>query len=162
MLRDGFLGYKASFMLDVVVVALVLVVPVLLYSLFAVKVQKRYALHRNLQVLLGGVLLLVVVLFETDMRLQGGWRSIVGKHLTDTGRIDALAPILYVHLFFAVTTALLWPTTITLALRRMPNPPAPCAHSPLHKTLGWLSAIDITLTSITGLAFYYLAFVAGN
>jgi hypothetical protein len=30
----------------------------------------------------------------------------------------------------------------------------------LHKTLGWASAADLTLTSVTGLWFYYAAFVA--
>ena len=56
-------------------------------------------------------------------------------------------------------TNLLWATTITLALRRIPRPPAPCEHSRSHKTLGWLSVIDLVLTSATGLAFYYRAFV---
>jgi putative membrane protein len=41
----------------------------------------------------------------------------------------------------------------------MPQPPAPCDHSPLHKKLGWASTIDLTLTSITGLWFYFVAFV---
>jgi hypothetical protein len=31
----------------------------------------------------------------------------------------------------------------------------------VHKTLGWLSTIDLVLTSFTGLMFYYVAFVAG-
>jgi hypothetical protein len=42
----------------------------------------------------------------------------------------------------------------------MPVPPAPCGHSPLHRKLGWISAIDLLLTSLTGLAFYYVAFIA--
>jgi hypothetical protein len=29
----------------------------------------------------------------------------------------------------------------------------------VHAVLGWISTIDITLTAITGLIFYYLAFV---
>lgn len=162
MFRDGFLGYKASFMLDFVVVALVLIVPALLCSLYAVKIQRRYTLHRNLQLLLGIVLLAAVAAFEVDLRLQGGWENIVDKReppLT-TEQFGRVRTILYVHLLFAITTPLLWATTIVFALRRMPNPPAPCPHSRLHKTLGWLSTVDLTLTSITGLVFYYAAFVA--
>jgi putative membrane protein len=68
--------------------------------------------------------------------------------------------ILRIHLIFAISTPLLWIATITLALRRMPNPPQPCAHSNLHKRLGWLSTIDIVMTSVTGLIFYYFAFIA--
>jgi putative membrane protein len=163
MLRNGFLGYNASFMLDFVVVALVLIVPVLLFSLYAVKVQRRYALHKTLQLSLGVVLLVAVTAFEVDLQwVQGGWENVVAKRqppLTPE-QLAHVRTLLRIHLVFAISTPLLWATTIVLALRRMPHPPAPCAHSRLHKTLGWLSTVDITLTSVTGLVFYYAAFVA--
>ncbi len=162
MLRDGFLGNHASFMLDFVVVALVLIVPILLYSLYAVKFRRQYALHRTLQLLLGIVLLVAVALFEIDLHfVQGGWKNVVAKR-TDPITSDQMAQIqtvLRVHLIFAISTPLLWIVTIVAALRRFPNPPTPGAHSGWHKLLGWASAIDITLTSITGLVFYYVAFV---
>jgi hypothetical protein len=67
--------------------------------------------------------------------------------------------LLLVHLAFAISTVFLWGTTLVLALKRIPSPPAPCAHSGLHKILGWLSAVDITLTSVTGLMVYYYGFM---
>jgi putative membrane protein len=160
-MSDGFLGYKASLMLDVVVCALTIVVPMLLFSLFAVKVRRNYRLHKALQITLGIVLLAAVGLFEIDMRLHGGIEGILAK------RSRPLAPderasfntLLYVHLFFAVSTVFLWAITLILALKRMPRPPAPCEHSRLHKRLGWLSAADITLTSVTGLLVYYYGFM---
>ncbi|HUQ71358.1 MAG TPA: DUF420 domain-containing protein [Planctomycetaceae bacterium] len=165
MLRDGFLGNRASFMLDFVVVALALVVPILLFSLYAVKVRRQYALHRNLQLLLGVVLLIAVTAFEIDLHLvQGGWENVVAKQqppLTSE-QIAHVRLLLRIHLVFATTTPVLWATTIFLALRHMPNPPQPCAHSRLHKTLGWLSTVDLTLTSITGVVFYYGAFMAAR
>lgn len=150
-------------MLDFVVVSLVLIVPVLLYSLYAVKVQRRYVLHRNLQLALGVVLLVAVGLFEIDLQwVQQGWSNVVAKRVTPltTEQLGFVRTVLRIHLVFAISTPLLWVTTIVLALRRMPSPPQPCAHSRLHKTLGWLSTIDIVLTSVTGLIFYYFAFVA--
>lgn len=150
-------------MLDFVVVALVLIVPVLLYSLYVVKFQRRYTLHRNLQVLLGLVLLLAVALFEIDLQLiQGGWEKVVDKReipLTIAQK-GFVRTVLRIHLIFAISTPLLWATTIVLALRRIPNPPQPCPHSELHKKLGWASTLDIVATSVTGLLFYYFAFVA--
>jgi len=162
-MKDGFLGYRTSFMLDFVVVSLVLIVPVLLYSLYAVKVQRRYLLHRNLQLALGVVLLVAVSLFEIDLQwVQKGWLNVVAKRETPltTEQLDFVRTVLRVHLVFAISTPLLWATTIVLALRYMPSPPQPCAHSQRHKLLGWVSTIDIVLTSVTGLIFYYLAFVA--
>lgn len=161
-MQDGFLGYKSSFMLDFVVVALVLIVPILLFSLYAVKFRKNFTLHRNLQLLLGVVLLVAVAAFEIDLRLQGGWQAVVNKGsppLTPE-QLAFVKTLLYIHLCFAITTPFFWIATITWALRRFSNPPQPGQHSGLHKTLGWLSTIDITLTSVTGLVFYYFAFVA--
>ncbi len=160
-MQDGFLGYKSSFMLDFVVAALVLIVPVLLFSLYTVKVRKNFLLHRNLQLLLGIVLLIAVAAFEVDLRLQGGWLAVVNKgepKLTPE-KLSFVGSLLVVHLVFAISTPFLWIATIVLALRRIPNPPQPGPHSGLHKILGWLSTIDITLTSATGLVFYYFAFV---
>lgn len=162
-MSHGFLGYDGStFMLDFVVTALVLIVPALLVSLYLVKVRRNYTAHRNLQLALAGVLLVAVIAFEIDIRAHGGWQEIVGSRQIplSTDQIEAAKQTLYVHLVFAISTPLLWATTIALALKRMPQPPAPCEHSRLHKTLGWLSVIDLVLTSATGLLFYYRAFVA--
>jgi len=151
---DGFLGYDTSVMLDVVVVALLVVVPVLLVSLFQVRFRRRHLVHRRLQLLLGVVLLVAVSLFEIDMRLHGGFWAMSRNHST------AMHVLLYVHLVFAISTVVLWVATISLAMRRFPSPPAPGAHSRLHRRLGWLATLDITATSITGLMVYYFGFVA--
>lgn len=165
-MNNGFLGYDASFMLDFVVSALVLIVPVLLWSLFAVKVQRKYRLHRNLQTALGLVLLVAVAAFEIDMRLHGGWQNIVNKdpaspRLTSV-QMETVSQVLMVHLVFAISTPFLWGATLFLAWRRFAKDPQPGPHSRLHKTLGWASVLDIVLTSVTGLWFYYAAFVANS
>ncbi len=162
MLNDGFLGYRTSMMLDVVVCALVLVVPVLLYSIYAVKFRRQFALHKKLQLGLGAVLLFAVAAFEIDMQLvQGGWENVVAKRDRQLSpeELQTVRQVLWIHLVFAISTPLLWGITMFYALKRFPKPPVPGDHSPLHKKLGWLSTIDITLTSVTGLIFYYFAFV---
>ena len=154
---DGFLGTRASFMLDVLFLAMFAVVMVLGWSVFQVKYRRRYQLHKWTQVALGAVLLVVVVLFEVDIRLHG-WQS-------RGAREGALVPdavvwySLYTHLFFAITTVVLWPVTIFLAPRNFPNPPLPGPHSRLHVPLARLAALDMVLTAVTGWVFYWLAFV---
>lgn len=164
MLHHGFLGNDASLMLDVVVCALILVVPTLLYSLYVVRFRRRYLLHRNLQVTLGVVLLVAVGAFEIDLQLvHGGWENVVNKPGEEPrmtlDELDSVRTLLWVHLVFAVSTPFFWAATLVLAWRRFPNPPTPGEHSRMHKVLGWISTIDITLTSITGLIFYYATFV---
>src|SRR5262245_11531055 len=68
---DGFLGTRASLMLDVLVLGMLVVVVVLSWSIYQVKVHRRYVLHKWTQVVLGAMLLVVVVLFEIDVRLHG-------------------------------------------------------------------------------------------
>ncbi|GAB4138533.1 MAG: hypothetical protein Tsb009_06770 [Planctomycetaceae bacterium] len=164
-MSQGFLGNDSSFMLDVVVCALVLVVPALLYSLYLVKIKRNYLWHRNLQVGLGVVLLIAVTAFEVDLQLvHKGWENVVNKPgqsvRLNAEELESVRKLLWVHLIFAVSTPFLWAATIYLALKRFPSPPVPNEHSPLHRKLGWLSTVDITLTSVTGLIFYYFAFIA--
>jgi len=164
-MQDGFLGYNTTFMLDFVVVSLLLIVPILVYSLWMVKRQRAYSLHRRLQVVLGAILLVAVGAFEIDLQVvHGGWENVVAKSYSDDAllavRIQQSQPWLWLHLIFAVTTPIFWIITMVLALRRFSNPPHPDSHSALHKKLGWISAVDITMTAVTGLVFYYVAFIS--
>ncbi len=163
-MRDGFLGFDTTFMLDFVVCALVVVVPILCLSLYEVKVRRNYLRHRNLQLLLGVVLLTAVAAFEIDVQvLHGGWEQIVNKpgqpERLSGEQLAHVRRVLGIHLVFAISTPLLWGTTLVLAWRRFPRPPLPAAHSRLHKPLGWLSTLDLVATSLTGLWFYYTAFI---
>ncbi|MEZ6055254.1 MAG: DUF420 domain-containing protein [Planctomycetaceae bacterium] len=163
-MKQGFLGNDTTFMLDFVVCALVVVVPLVLFSLYQVKVRHNYHLHKKLQVLLGLVLLFAVTAFEVDVQLvHGGWEQIVNKpgqppRLTDEG-LASVRQVLWIHLVFAITTPFLWVLTMYLALKRFPSPPLPGEHSIAHKRLGWLATLDLVATSITGLWFYWVAFV---
>ncbi|HEV3300141.1 MAG TPA: DUF420 domain-containing protein [Planctomycetaceae bacterium] len=162
-MSQGFLGYHATFMLDVVVCALVLLVPALAVSIYLVKVRRQYAWHRRLQLTLGTVLLLTVAAFEVDVQfVHHGWQNIVKDARPDMAAesLDFARKVLYVHLMFAISTPLLWIVTIGLALAKFGNPPFPSRHSSVHKLLGWCSASDLALTSATGLLFYYFAFIA--
>lgn len=158
---DGFLGTRASFMLDVVFLAMFLVLPVMGWSIWLVKHQ-HYAWHKRVQLALGLVLLVAVTAFEVDVRWSE-YRGIPWSQRAFPAPEAAPAivyQVLYVHLFFAVSTTLLWIYVIVQALRKFDRDPRPSAYSPKHKFWAWLAALDMSLTAVTGWAFYYLAFVA--
>jgi len=158
---DGFLGTRATFMLDVVVLAMVALLPALGFSIYLAKYRHRYAWHKRVQLLLGGVLLVTVAVFELDIRLHG-WRdrAAASPYSGSDGSFDWVLASLAIHLCFAVSAAILWLLVIVRGLRSFSNPPAPGAHSAWHKRYGMLAAVDMAMTAITGWIFYYLAFVA--
>jgi hypothetical protein len=161
---NGFLpGARSSLILDVVVVAMLVVLPLLAASIWLVKRRRNYGLHKLLQLTMATVLLATVVLFEVDIRLHG-WmhRAAASPFFDSEAPWRSPAGIsLIVHLLFAVPTVLLWATVVGLALRHFGQDPRPGPHSRWHVPLGWAAAIGMGLTAVTGWVFYWLAFVAG-
>jgi len=153
---DGFLGSRASLMVDVVSLGMVVVVGVLWWSIRQVK-QGRYEVHKRTQLTLGGILLVVLTAFEVDVRLHG-WQERSAGEVGGEASASVLA-VLSVHLFFAVTTVVLWIVVIILAWRRFPQPPQPNEHSRFHRRWARVAAWDMVLTAVTGWIFYVMAFV---
>lgn len=163
MLEHGFIPFsRARFIMDFVAAAMAIIVPALLWSIVQVKAA-RYSLHKSVQLTLGAVLLVAVVLFEIDVRLNG-WRpaAAASPYMTMlvAGNWSVLELVLAVHLVFAVSATLLWTWVIIEALRRFASPPTPSAYSPRHKRLAWLATYDMCATTVTGWLFFWMAFIA--
>ena len=137
------------------------ILPVLGWSIWQVRRTRQYARHRRLQVSLATILLVAVGAFELDVRVNG-WRhlAVESPYFGSEGDWGLVYPSLIVHLFFAVSTVMLWTFVIVTALLRFPNPPLPGKHSPSHVFWGRLAAWDMVLTAVTGWVFYWLAFVS--
>lgn len=160
---DGFLpGSRATIMLDVVFVAMFAVVPLMGWGIWLIRARRNYALHKRVQLTLGIVLLLAVAAFEIDMQFISDWRERAkpSPYFGASEGVNWVMRSLYIHLFFAIPTAFLWIFVIVQALRKIPNPPRPCAYSRPHMFWARLAAIEMVLTAVTGWIFYCLAFVA--
>lgn len=154
---SGFLGTPASIMMDVVVCSLVLVVPALVWSVYLARFRRNFVLHKQVQLILGVVLLIVVVLFEVDIRLQGGfWEMAKDSAYYHTA---FLRHLLTVHLFFSISTVILWAATYATALKYFPSPPKPSPFSPKHRVMAWIAVVDMVATVVTGLMVYYFGFM---
>jgi putative membrane protein len=159
---SGFLGTRGSLMLDVVFVAMFVVVPLLGISLYLVKYRQRYQLHKTLQLTMASVLLVAVLLFEIDIRVNG-WeeRAALSPYFDPAREWTCPAGIaLIVHLSFAIPTLLLWVYVVVAALRKFAKPAAPGPHSAAHARTGMLASGGMFLTAVTGWIFYWMAFVA--
>lgn len=154
---DGFLGTRASLMLDLLILVMVVMVAALGWSVFQVKYRRRTHLHRWFQVGLVIALLVAVLIFETDIRINGWQERAVGAvdGQVSTGVWIALA----IHLVFAVTTLVLWPIVIIRAIRGFGWSPRPNAHSAWHLRWARVATFDLLATAVTGWVFYVVAFV---
>ncbi len=156
---DGFLGSRASFGMDLVLVGLLALLPVLAYSIHLVRNRCDYTTHRRLQWSIAVILLAAIVVFEIDVRLVSDWK--IRAHDSPWWPAGVLSALV-VHLVFAVSTLVLWVWVLAEAARRFPSPPAPNAHGPRHRRMARLAAIDLALTAVTGTLFYWLAFIAAR
>ncbi len=147
-------------MLDLVFLAMFAVVPVMIWAIRLVQHKQNYALHKRVQLLLAGVLLLAVTAFEVDMRFFSKWeeRAAASPFYSSEGW-SLVWLSLVVHLCFAVPTTILWIWVVARALRNFPRPPLPNAHGNWHRRWGQLAAIGMFGTAVTGWGFYVLAFV---
>lgn len=154
---DGFLGTRASLGMDVVLVGLLALLPVLVASIALVR-RGHYRAHRRLQLVIAGLLLAAILVFEIDIRLVSDWRlRAAASPWWPRGVLTALG----IHLVFAVSTFGLWVWVVSEAVRRFPSPPVPGPHSARHRWSARLAAADLACTAVTGIVFYWLAFVAG-
>ena len=153
---DGFLGSRASVGMDVVIVGLFALLPVLAVSILAVR-RGLYQLHKTLQLVIIGALLAAIVVFEVDIRLISDWKvRAAPSPYWPVGVGTALA----IHLVFAVSTLVLLLWVLVEALRRFPAPPQPNPHSRRHRLMARCAAADLLVTTVTGLIFYWMAFIA--
>ena len=159
---DGFLGTRASLMLDVVFVAMFAVVPVMIASIALARFKNDFTWHKRIQLVLAIVLTVAIVAFEVDIRFFTDWaeRAEPSAYFDPAAKWSSpVGMALVVHLFFAVPTALVWIYVVTGAVRRFPTPASPNEYSGRHKLWGRIAAVEMTMTAITGWVFYWLAFV---
>jgi len=145
-------------MMDTVACLLLIIVPLLSWSLVRAKVRRDWAGHKRIQLGLSVVLVIVQTLFEVEVRTHDWRLEARSSPYYDTW----LFPLLWVHVAVAATTALVWTGTLWTALRRFPRPPRPGRFSVVHRRLGWTAASCMYLTAVTGWAFFWMAFIAAS
>lgn len=153
--ETGFLPFsRANFLMDFVVLAMAIIIPIMLASVVLVRYWKNYSLHRKIQIALGSVLGITLIVFEIDVRING-WRHLAASSpYYDT----AVYPSLIVHLAFAIPTFFLWLVTIIGGIKYYR--PDSDQGTRFHKIMGRFSAVFMLGTAVTGWIFFWLAFVA--
>ncbi len=153
---SGFIpGSRGSLILDLLVTAMAVILPLLGFSVFISRSRKNYRIHRVIQSVLGLILGLAVIAFEVDMRVNG-WRQLAEP---SPYYHSWVFPSLILHLCFSIPTLLIWTYTIVQAFRQSIEHTYNKARIQ-HRKLGWISTYAMVGTTLTGWLFYYLSFLA--
>jgi uncharacterized membrane protein YozB (DUF420 family) len=156
MLPPGFLGTRADVLMDLVVVSFAIILPALYVSWKKAR-GGAFVAHKRIQVTLFSVLVVVVSLFEVDLRMAGGIFEMTRES------IFAGTPLLngsiWFHTTLSILTSLAWIGLVIVSVRRFPSPPRPSAFSAAHRRWGRLAMIGMGLTGITGIELYVLGFM---
>lgn len=153
MFHQGFLGTRAPFFMDFVLI-IVALLPFLLLVAISFARQGRYKLHEISQKIIFVVSVFVVGYFEYGVRLGGGYNGFIKD---STVSHDYSLIVLIVHIIIAVVSFLLWIKTLISA--RNDSLPKHIGDSQ-HKVAGKRAFIGITLTSLTGIWVYFILFVS--
>jgi len=149
MQMEGFLGTRADFIVDTVMITSALL-PFLLFAAILFAKKEKYDLHKWSQITLFTAVNLLVIALETDIRFGGIDKVIEQSKYYGS---ETMTIIFLVHLFFAISSTLLWFWLIIISVRRYP------VHFRFpHKRYGIITYIDIVLSVLTGWILYALAF----
>lgn len=157
---SGFLGpifgTQADLLLDLIITSLLLVVPVLAVSLTFAR-RKQLITHKRLQLLLTGILTVALLFFEWDLRAMGGIEALARDSARgqDPIQLAWIKNVITIHLCFSFSTAGLWFFLVALGYKSFKGAPLTKA---LHRYLGYVGALDLTLTGLSGTWLYWLIF----
>jgi len=155
MFETGFLGTRAPFFMDFVMI-MVALLPLLALGAISMAKVKSYKLHALTQSIIFVVSVIVVSYFEYGVRAGGGFNNFMEG--SNTSHNYALYVLLF-HIAIAVISLLIWIRTIWKARKATKAGTLPGNSSLEHKKAGQLTFIGICLTAFTGIWVYVLLFV---
>lgn len=120
-LPNSIFGARCDVLMDIVVVSMAIILPLLWYAIKKVKHDRNYSLHKKIQLYMFIILFFVVLLFEYDMKANGGiFEMVKGSSYEGTAFLNFM---IYFHTFLSITTSIIWLILIIASLRKFGNPP---------------------------------------
>jgi len=147
MFKVGFLGTNAPFFMDVVTL-IVAFLPALVFGAILLAKKRLFKYHILAQRIIFVVTLIVLVYFETGVRMVGGFDTLMLK--SGVSHNYAFAVLVF-HIAIAISTIIVWGTTLFMAQKQV--------MLKKHKKAGMLAFSGVIATSLTGIWVYLLLFV---
>jgi len=155
MFQPGFLGTRAPFFMDFVMI-MVALLPLLVLVAISFAKNRNYHLHRVSQTIIFVIALIVVGYFEYGVRMGGGYEGFVkGSSVSHHYAFY----VLIFHIIVAIIGFIIWTHTLVTAQKDSKKKALPGIYSKAHKKAGKRAFMWILFTAITGIWVYILLFV---
>jgi len=155
MFQPGFLGTRAPFFMDFVMI-MVALLPLLVMVAISFAKKKNYSAHGITQTILFVVAIVVVSYFEYGVRAGGGYEGFVeGSSVSHNYAFY----VLMFHIIVSVIGFIIWTHTLVTARRDSRKHTLPGRYSATHKKAGIRAFIWIVLTALSGVWVYILLFM---
>ena len=155
MFQPGFLGTRAPFFMDFVMI-MVALLPLLVAIAISFAKKRNYRLHGMTQTILFVIAVVVVGYFEYGVRAGGGYEGFVkGSSVSHNYAFY----VLMFHIVVAIIGFIIWTHTLVTARRDSKSHTLPGRYSSAHRKAGMRAFIWIVATAITGIWVYVLLFM---
>ena len=155
MLPAGFLGTRGDVLMDIVVLAFLVILPLLVVS-WRSALAANFTRHRRMQISLVLLLAVVVTLFEVDLKLSGGIFALTSESTyAGTALLNSL---IYGHMLVAIGSTLVWVPLVIVSVLRFPNPPVSNAFGPSHRFWGRTGMLLMMASGLSAVPLYYVGF----
>ena len=153
LFKAGFLGTKALMYMDIVTLYFA-VLPLLLGGSIYLAIRGNYQRHYQSQLLLLTMTVIMVLIFETGVRLSGGFALYAPQ---STWSYDFLLIFLMIHILIALLAVGGWIYLIVSSYKLYIN--NTLTNHRKHRRMGRWIYTALTITSIMGCSIYLFLFV---
>jgi len=154
-LRHGFLNTRGDFLSDLLICALAVIVPLLLFAVQAGRIRK-INIHHPIMLIIYYIVVAYVIVYEANMLLRGGIRFLEENIRMDHNTYWTVTGI---HVLLGAVTLIVGGFTIRFANLALNSVDAGIRKR--HRKFGWLTFYLLFVTSLTGILVYYCTFVYG-
>jgi len=155
MFQSGFLGTRAPFFMDFVMI-MVALLPLLVAVAISFAKKKNYSLHALVQTSIFVVAVIIVGYFEYGVRVGGGFDGFMkGSSVSHKYAFY----VLVFHIIVATIGFAIWAYTLWSARKDRRMHTLPGLYSPSHARAGRRAFMWIVATAITGIWVYILLFM---
>ena len=155
MFDAGFLGTRAPFFMDMITIYFALVPFLVAFSVYFA-IQRRYLLHFRSQMSLFIMSMVMVVLFEIGVRVDGGFNVYMQESSLS---YNGVLVYLIVHILFALVTVVAWGITIYSSYKAFREEGAGSPYFIEHKNRARWVFLAIVINSIMGTSMYPILFI---